>query len=164
MRASQELEGHHHVALADRNCHTDRVVARSLAGHNSDVELRHSSPVLGSHQMDFARDIVQASNLAGLDGRPSVDLGHKEHTHPSAHQDKLVYRVTVMGTVPADYVMNTGRIPTSVAEADTMEFAVHRKEYEELEYHMEHLAGQRTKVGGAAALPCAAVGQSSRKK
>jgi len=72
--------------------------------------------------------------------------------------------VAVMGIVPADHVMDTGRILTSVAEADTKDFAVRKKEYEKLRYRMEHLAGQRTMVGGVAALPCAAVGQSSRKK
>lgn len=86
MRAIQELEGHHHcVAVADRNRHKGCVVARSLAGHNLDLEMRHNSAVLGSRRMDFARDNVQASNLAGLGGRPLVDLGHKEYTHQAAH-------------------------------------------------------------------------------
>lgn len=153
------------MALADRARHTGNVVvARSLAGHNLDLVRRHNSAVLGSRQMDSARNNVRASNLAGLGGRPLVDSGHKEYTPPAAHQDKLVYRVTVMGTVPAGHVMDTGRILTSVAEAGTMDSAVRKKEYEKLRYHMEHLADQRTMVGGVAALPCAAVGQSSRKK
>lgn len=164
MRASQELEGHPHAALADRNRRTGSVVARSLAGHNLDLELRHNSAVLGRRQIDFDRDNVQASNLAGSGGRPLVDLVHKEYTHLAAHWDKLVYRVTAMRSVPADYVMNTDRILTSVAEADTRDFAVRKKEYEKLKYHMEHLAGQRTMVGGPATLPGAAVGRSSRKQ
>lgn len=165
MRASQELEGHHRVAHAvDRNRHTGCVVARSLVGRNLDLELRHNSAVLGSRQIDSGRDNAQVSNLAGLDEKPLVDSGHKEYIHPAAHRDKLVYRVTVMGTVPADHVMDIGRILPSVAEADTMDSAVHKKEYERLRYYMEHLAGQRTMVGGVAALPCAPVGQSCRKK
>lgn len=145
------------MAVADRNRHTGCVVARSLAGHNLDLELHYNSAVLGSRQVGFARDNVQASNLAGLDGKPVVDLGHKEYTHPAAHQDKLVCRVAVVCTVPADHALNTGHILASVAEACTMDFVV-RKECEKLRYRMEHLAGQKTMAGGVAALVGAAVG------
>ncbi len=62
-----------------------------------------------------------------------------------------------MGIVPADHVMDTGRILTSVAEACRMDCAV-RKECEKLRYRMEHLAGQKTMAGGVAALVGAAVG------
>jgi len=182
MRAIQELAGHYYVAVADHIRHTYVVVARSFDVHNLDLELRHNSVALGSRQKGFAQDTVLESNFAGVNEKPSMHLGHKEYTRPAADRDKLVYRVgvastvpadyaagrdkpvyrvavastvpadyaadrdklvyrvAVASTVPADYAADTGHILTSVAEVDTMGFAV-RKEYEKRRYRMEHLEG-----------------------
>ena len=151
MPATQEQEGYHRTAAADRSRHTAVVAARNLAGYTLDRVAHHSLAARDSQPR-----IAAAPDLAGWDASPLAGWACKDCILRAVPQDMREYSVEVADIVLACRVPHTDRILMSDFEADKVRWAGYR-ECEKRRYRMMH---QNMEVDVAAGRVDAAVGRS----